>query len=341
MSKAQKLLERAGSRLSDAMQPVSSSPQAAPAPTVANAKAKGLVRDKRAWEIEITQIIRDPNQPRTAFPDEEIERLSHSIKTHGLLEPINVRWSDADSRYIIIAGERRWRACQLAGITSMACIVVEKEMDQGELLSLQLTENCLREDLNPIEQAMAFKEVMDHKGWSQRDTADHLSISQSHVSKTLTLLKLIPRLRERVANKLMSPSAAYDACRLDEDAQNAIADAAEHKETSGASVAPAVAPADDPSPTTSGSVDPPKPAKQSGPVKITMADTAEAAAKQAEGPQSTTVQRYKVGRGEAEIVVRRSNGITNEEAIEAMAIILERNGKVVTEKQSSPLQISA
>ena len=125
-----------------------------------------MAKSKDAVEIPLDKIVPDPDQPREEFDPEALERLAESLKTRGQLQPIRVRWDEAQGKYVIICGERRWRAARMAGLATMSCVVSEGPIDAGELLALQLIENCLREDLRPIEQARAFKSLMDRNGWS-------------------------------------------------------------------------------------------------------------------------------------------------------------------------------
>ena len=104
-----------------------------------------------------------------------------SLRTKGQLQPIRVRWDEAASRYVIVCGERRWRAAEMAGLTTVTAIVMDAPVTPAELLALQLIENCVREDLRPIDQAKAFKALIDVNGWSTRELAEELAIDQSGV----------------------------------------------------------------------------------------------------------------------------------------------------------------
>jgi len=115
------------------------------------ARWQGVAKSKNAIEVPLDKIIPDPDQPREEFEPESLERLADSLRTRGQLQPIRVRWDEAQSKYALICGERRWRAARIAGMATMSCVVSEGPLDVGELLALQLVENCLREDLRPIE----------------------------------------------------------------------------------------------------------------------------------------------------------------------------------------------
>ena len=97
----------------------------------------------------------------------------------------------------MICGERRWRAARLAGLPTLSCVIADEPTDAGELLALQLIENALREDLQPIEQARAFRSLMDQRHWSTRDLARELALTQSTVVKALALLESRPRFKKR------------------------------------------------------------------------------------------------------------------------------------------------
>jgi ParB family transcriptional regulator, chromosome partitioning protein len=112
-----------------------------------------------------TRIDRDPDQSRKKFEPGALARLAESIRVLGQLQPIRVRWDEERSLYIIVCGERRWRAARMAGATTMSCVIMDGPISSAELLSLQLVENLVREDLKPIEQAKAFRAAMDLNGW--------------------------------------------------------------------------------------------------------------------------------------------------------------------------------
>lgn len=116
-----------------------------------------MTKSKNAVEIPVEKLHRDPNQPREEFGDDALNRLAESMRTRGQLQPIRVRWDEGRGAYVIIAGERRWRAARMAGMATISAVVVEGDLPAAELLALQLVENCLREDLSDIEQAKAFR----------------------------------------------------------------------------------------------------------------------------------------------------------------------------------------
>jgi ParB family transcriptional regulator, chromosome partitioning protein len=198
----------------------SSSHAAAAAPD----RLQGVARSKSAAEIPLSKIAPDPAQPREDFDAEALGRLAESMKARGQLQPIRVRWDDGAGRYVIVCGERRWRAAEQAGMSTMSCVIMDGPVTPGELLTIQVVENALREDLRPIEQAKAFRALMDLNGWSTHQVARELAVDQSTVVKTLALLALPPAVQEQVEQGALSPSVAYEVGKLDSaDAQVKVA----------------------------------------------------------------------------------------------------------------------
>ena len=148
-------------------------------------------------KINISQIIPNPLQPRKNFKDEELRELSSSIKNQGLIQPIIVK-PTTDNQFQIIAGERRWRACQLNGMHEVDCVV--KDLDDTNVLEAALIENIQREDLNVIEEANAYKGLIEIKGINNENLAKLIGKSSSHVSNILRLLELDKKIQEMVIN---------------------------------------------------------------------------------------------------------------------------------------------
>lgn len=140
-------------------------------------------------EISLASIERDANQPRTHFDEDKLNELASSIKTYGVLSPVLVRPSKLAGRYQLIAGERRVRACRMAGLTSIPAMVDGNEEDVASTLSIQLVENLQRSDLTSLEKAHAVS-VLKDQGLSIRDISDKLGISKSSVQRSLSLLEL-------------------------------------------------------------------------------------------------------------------------------------------------------
>ena len=172
---------RASMGAGDAPEPDAATPVPPGTTGQAPAKHQGLKAYRAAALIPIDRITADPDQPRKTFPDEEIDRMADSLRTRGMLQPIRARW-DADlARWVIVAGERRYRAARRAGWAEVPCVTVETPLTRSDILVDQLVENCLREDLPPLEQAGAFKALMDANTWSARRLAEELHVSHQTV----------------------------------------------------------------------------------------------------------------------------------------------------------------
>ncbi len=152
-------------------------------------------------KINISQIIPNPSQPRKNFKDEELKELSLSIKNQGLIQPIIVK-PITDNQFQIIAGERRWRACQLNGMHEVDCVI--KDLDDTNVLEAALIENIQREDLNVIEEANAYKGLINIKSISNEKLAKLIGKSSSHVSNILRLLELDRKIQQMVIDGSLS-----------------------------------------------------------------------------------------------------------------------------------------
>lgn len=153
--------------------------------------------DKGVLEIDINKIIPNPNQPRKHFDEEALQELANSIKIHGVIQPLVVNRLDGD-RYLIIAGERRWRASKLAGLTSVPAVV--KDYTEKQVKEISLIENLQREDLNPIEAARAIKQLMEEYKLTQEVVAERIGKSRSNIANTLRLLSLYPEVIQMIEN---------------------------------------------------------------------------------------------------------------------------------------------
>tara|TARA_B100000989_G_C19407788_1_gene412899 strand:+ start:30 stop:869 length:840 start_codon:yes stop_codon:yes gene_type:complete len=148
-------------------------------------------------KINISQIIPNPSQPRKNFKDGELKELSSSIKNQGLIQPIIVK-PTKDNQFQIIAGERRWRACQLNGMHEIDCVI--KDLDDTDVLEAALIENIQREDLNVIEEANAYKGLIYIKKINNENLAKLIGKSSSYVSNILRLLELDVKIQQMVIN---------------------------------------------------------------------------------------------------------------------------------------------
>jgi len=226
MGKLDELLKAGGANIAESMgagavRASASDPRTSTMP----ARWQGVAKSKNAVEVPLDKIVPDPDQPREEFEVDALERLAESLRTRGQLQPIRVRWDEALEKYVLICGERRWRAAGIAGMPTMSCVVSEGPIDAGELLALQLVENCLREDLLPIEQAKAYKNLMERNGWSGNQVAKAIGVSQPTVVRALALLDLPLAIQDRVEQGTLSPGTAYEISKHnDPEVQEEIAE---------------------------------------------------------------------------------------------------------------------
>lgn len=155
-------------------------------------------------QIPVHDITPNPNQPRQHFDPEALEELVHSLKTVGLLQPIVVR--PTEGGYEIVAGERRWRAAGEAGWETVPALV--RKTEDADLLRDALLENLHRVQLNPLEEAAAYQQLLSDFGVTQEELADRLGRSRPHLTNTLRLLKLPPAVQRRVAAGVLSAGHA-------------------------------------------------------------------------------------------------------------------------------------
>ena len=171
-------------------------------------------------EININEIQPSRYQPRLEFDEEAIKELSESIKENGLIQPITVR--DIDGHYEIIAGERRWRAAKLAGLTEIPVIV--KEFSEQELVEISLIENIQREDLNPVEEAMAYKRLIDEFHLKQDEIAERVGKSRTAVTNAMRLLKLSEKVQQMLIDEMITAGHARAILSIaDKEKQESIA----------------------------------------------------------------------------------------------------------------------
>ena len=156
-------------------------------------------------EIEVSAITPNPRQPRRTFDEEALDELAESIREVGLLQPVVVR-AAGPGRYELIMGERRWRASQRAGLTEIGAIV--KQTQDNELLRDALIENLHRQQLDPLEEAAAYQQLLDDFGATHEELARKIGRSRPHISNTLRLLNLPPVVQKRVAAGVLSAGHA-------------------------------------------------------------------------------------------------------------------------------------
>ena len=161
-------------------------------------------QDKSLAEIKISEIDPNMGQPRKKFDEDELLELAESIKIHGVIQPIIL--TKRGKRYEIIAGERRWRASKLAGLVKIPAVI--REYTDKEIMEVSLIENIQRQDLNPIEEALAFKNLIDEYKMKQDDLAERVSKSRSAITNALRLLKLDDKVKAMLAEGLISTGHA-------------------------------------------------------------------------------------------------------------------------------------
>jgi ParB family chromosome partitioning protein len=167
----------------------------------------------RADTIDINKIMPNRYQPRKTFNEDALKQLAESIRDKGVLQPIIVT-ELGDGRYELVAGERRWRASKMAGLLEIPAII--KDFSDEDKLEIALIENIQREDLNPLEKAEAFKEIIERLNLSQDDLAKKIGKDRSSVTNTLRLLKLPEFVRDRIATGEISEGHARAILALED-----------------------------------------------------------------------------------------------------------------------------
>lgn len=168
-----------------------------------------------AQEIEITRIHPNKEQPRQVFDPDKLEELAASIREHGIVQPLLVR--PKGNGYEIVAGERRWRAARLAGLKAVPAVV--RELSGSQVMEIALIENLQRENLNPLEEARAYRRLLDEFGLSQEQLAQRLGKSRSQVTNTLRLLQLDPAVQDLVERGDLTMGHAKAVLSVDDPEQ--------------------------------------------------------------------------------------------------------------------------
>ena len=182
--------------------------------TVRNSRAKtNTVREKTTETeptvkgetlVKISKVEPNREQPRKKFDEDALRELSESIKLYGVLQPLLV--SDKKDYYEIVAGERRWRAAKMAGLKEIPVVI--KEFSAQEIVEISLIENIQREDLNPVEEAMAYRRLIDEFKLKQDEIAERVSRSRTAVTNSLRLLKLDARVQQMMVDEMISAGHA-------------------------------------------------------------------------------------------------------------------------------------
>ncbi|QEK13524.1 ParB/RepB/Spo0J family partition protein [Crassaminicella thermophila] len=163
-------------------------------------------------KIPLNEIQPNKKQPRKNFDQEKLNALAESIKMHGIIQPIVVR--PIEKGYEIVAGERRWKACRQAGIQEVPCII--REMDEKERMEIALIENLQREDLNPIEEALAYKMLMETYQLTQEEISSTIGKSRPYIANTIRLLNLTEEVRDMLIDNLLSSGHARALLRIED-----------------------------------------------------------------------------------------------------------------------------
>lgn len=172
--------------------------------TVKTVKEEKKVASNGERMMKISMIEPNREQPRKKFDEDALQELSESIKQYGILQPLLV--SDKKDYYEIVAGERRWRAAKMAGLKEVPVVV--KEFSTQEIVEISLIENIQREDLNPVEEAMAYKRLIDEFHLKQDEIAERVSKSRTAVTNSMRLLKLDSRVQQMMVDEMISAGHA-------------------------------------------------------------------------------------------------------------------------------------
>jgi ParB family chromosome partitioning protein len=156
--------------------------------------------------VPVEYISPNPRNPRRAFAEGDLADLAQSIREHGIVQPVVVRPSATAGRYEIIAGERRWRAAQRAGLDTVPVLI--REVNDRVALEIAIVENVQRADLNPVEEALGYQQLIDEHNYTQSDLGQIIGKSRSHVANTLRLLKLPDVIRDMLSDGSLSAGHA-------------------------------------------------------------------------------------------------------------------------------------
>lgn len=168
--------------------------------------------------VDINKVEPNKNQPRKEFDEDALLELADSIKQKGLLQPILVQ--DRDTYYEIIAGERRWRACKLAGLKEIPVII--GHFTEQEIVEISIIENIQRQDLNPIEEAMAYKRLLEEFNLKQDEVAEKVSKNRTTITNSIRLLRLCDDVRQMVIDRKLTTGHARALLSIEDQEQQTI-----------------------------------------------------------------------------------------------------------------------
>lgn len=212
MSKAKNLRERFSENISQAIS-MRPGKAAAPAAQAATDRYADATRARSFAELPVDALVCDL-QPRSEFDPDELARLAESIKQFGQLAPIRCRYDEARAQWVVLVGERRLRACRLAGLEKIRVELVERAMTEADILTEQIVENAVRSDLQPVEQGRAYKRLMDLNGWTAQELAQTIGLEPTSVYRSLALLRLPDDVAAQVDAGQIKASSAYEIAKL-------------------------------------------------------------------------------------------------------------------------------
>jgi ParB family transcriptional regulator, chromosome partitioning protein len=160
-----------------------------------------LINENNNILISINQIKGDEEQPRKLFDSDKIAELAESIKTHGIIQPLILR-KYMDDQYIIVAGERRWRAAKMAGLKEIPAVIME--LSDKDILEISLIENIQREDLNPIEEALAYRKLLNYFKITQEELSRRIGKSRVAIANTIRLINLDERVQQYIIESIIT-----------------------------------------------------------------------------------------------------------------------------------------
>lgn len=221
-AKADNLMSRFGGNIAQVVGARASA--AAPAPTSPD-RYEGATRSRAFGELPVGVVGRDDTQPREEFDSEDLTRLAESIRRFGQLAPIRVRRDEEQGRWVVLVGERRLRACRLAGLERVRVEFVERPMSESDVLAEQVVENVARAELRPVEEGKAYRRLIDLNGWTIEGLAETMGVPPTTVHHRLGLLRLPNDVMEQVDAGQIKATAAYEISKLQiADEQREVAD---------------------------------------------------------------------------------------------------------------------
>jgi ParB family chromosome partitioning protein len=214
VSKSDQLAQKFGANLAQTIGLRADRPAAQVPRPMAPDKFAGAVKSRAFAELPVDQVDRDEAQPREEFDADDLRRLADSILRFGQLAPIRVRRDDARGRWVVLVGERRLRACKLAGLERVRVEFVEREMGAADVLAEQTVENMVRAPLSPVEQGRAYGRLMELHGWTAKELSDTIGVEPTAVYRALALLRLPDDVATMVDAGEIKATAAYEIAKL-------------------------------------------------------------------------------------------------------------------------------